>query len=230
MYAFCKIKMKKKVGFTLIEVIIVLIILSTGIITAVEVIRYGLNFMDKTRKKVIAINLAREGMEWMYNIRDTNFKRWAGLKDKCWLKADPLEDDDGNCSNDPWIQPWSRVITQSNTVDKYWLLTGKTNIALNLKDWINPADNHFALCLTSNWWEACPDTVDNFTKEWRFFREVSVKWLLDKRNNAYLTSCSDGDIPGCGDALPKELIFCVNVGYKGRLWGKEQICGSMTNF
>ncbi len=55
--------MKKKVGFTLIEVIIVLIILSTGIITAVEVIRYGLNFMDKTRKKVIAINLAREGME-----------------------------------------------------------------------------------------------------------------------------------------------------------------------
>ena len=229
MYVFCKIKMKKNLGFTLVEVIIVLVILSTGIITAVEVIRYGLNFMGKTRKKVIAINLAREWMEGMYNIRDTNFKRWAGVRDKCWLKANPLEDDDWNCTNDPWIQSWYRVITQSNTSNRYRLLTWKVSSALSLKDGIDPSDMHFALCLTYRWWEACLNEADNFTKEGRFFREVEVKWLLDKRNNVYL-SCNNWDISGCWDSTPKELIFCVNVGYKGTLWGKEQICGSMTNF
>ncbi len=186
--------------------------------------------MDKTRKKVISVNLAREGMEGMYNIRDTNFKRWAGLRDRCWLKTDPLRDDDGSCGNDPWIQTGYRIVSQSNVSNKYRILTGKTTAALNLKDWIDPSDMHFALCLGADWWKACPGASDNFTKEWRFFREVIVKWLLDKRNNAYLSFCSNWDIPGCGDSIPKELIFCVNVEYKGRLWGKEQICGSMTNF
>ena len=37
----------------------------------------------------------REGMEVMRHIRDTNWTRWAGKRDECWLKIDPLSDDGG---------------------------------------------------------------------------------------------------------------------------------------
>jgi hypothetical protein len=43
----------------------------------------------------------------MYNIRNSNWRRWANLKDEVWLKSDPLEKD--NSGNDApsanWIHP-----------------------------------------------------------------------------------------------------------------------------
>ena len=41
----------------------------------------------------MAVNLAREGMEMVYNIRDTNWREYSGLKDRYWLKADPFSID-----------------------------------------------------------------------------------------------------------------------------------------
>ena len=224
-----------KKAFTLVEMLVVLVILSVGILWAVEVIKYGLNFVDKTRKKIIAINLAREGVEAVYNIRDTNFKRWAGVKDQCWLKTDPLLDEWWDwCQNDPWIQPGNRVVMQKISGDnQYWILTGQISNALDLKDWIDSSDRHFALCLSNSWWQACPDMSDNPTPEGRFFREVEVKGLWDKRNDVPLV-CSNGteptEDPNCWNSTPKELIFCVNVAYMGMANGREKICTSLTNF
>ena len=42
------------------------------------------------RQKVTALNLAKEGVEVMYNIRDTNWRRRDSKKDLTWLKNDPL--------------------------------------------------------------------------------------------------------------------------------------------
>jgi hypothetical protein len=38
----------------------------------------------------MALNLAKEGVEIVYNIRNTNRRRWYEQKDACWLNADPL--------------------------------------------------------------------------------------------------------------------------------------------
>jgi len=226
--------MKTK-GFTLIEMLIVLVIISVGIIAAVQVIKHWLNFVDKTRKKVIAINLAREGVEAVYNIRNTNFKRWAWVKDKCWLKADPLYDDDGNCDNDDWIQSGYRIAMQNiSGENKYWILTGR-EVSYDkkldvIKDWrLDPSDKKYALCLNDSMREACPDAVDNLTPEGRFFRMVEVKGLWDKRDNVSL-DCINGEISSCWNSTPKELVFCVSVEYLGLANWREEICSSITNF
>lgn len=60
--------------------------------------------MSQARGQVIAINLAREGIEMMFNIRDTNIRKWSGKKDACWLNANTIfaaaQDD---CEHERWI-------------------------------------------------------------------------------------------------------------------------------
>ena len=74
----------------MIEVIIIVAIVSVGIATVI----YGLNsanrYLQKSREKIIAINLAREGMEAMINIRDSNRRKNAGKKEESWLKVNPI--------------------------------------------------------------------------------------------------------------------------------------------
>lgn len=58
-----------------------------GIITAV--IRAN-KYVQISKLQVQAMNLAREGVEMIYTIRDTNWKRRSGKRDEHWLGSDPL--------------------------------------------------------------------------------------------------------------------------------------------
>jgi hypothetical protein len=60
--------------------------------------------INQTKANTIAINLTREAIEIIHNIRDTNWQRWPGQKDRCRLKKDPLSNEDNSCTNDEWIQ------------------------------------------------------------------------------------------------------------------------------
>ena len=48
------------------------------------------NYLTETRQKVMALNLAKEGVEIVYNIRNTNWRRRYEQKDACWLNANPF--------------------------------------------------------------------------------------------------------------------------------------------
>lgn len=81
--------MKKRKGFTLLEMIVALFILTTGLIAVI-----GLSFRNviqgrESLKQLQAANFAREGIEIVRNIRDSNKynttstsgdKLWEGLK------------------------------------------------------------------------------------------------------------------------------------------------------
>jgi Tfp pilus assembly protein PilV len=58
-------------------VLVIIVIVSVGLLSVVVVLTNGMKYVQKTRQKVIALNLAREGMEAVYQIRDTNRTRWA---------------------------------------------------------------------------------------------------------------------------------------------------------
>lgn len=219
---------KKKV-FTVIEMLIVIWMIAWWLLVMYGVISYWINFVDYTRKKLIAINLAREWMETVYNIRDTNWTRWSWKRDKCWLKIDPLVDNWSDwCENDIWFQSGHYILKQKIASDqKYWILSG-VGQWLNIFDGVDNSDLDFALCLSWWWWEPCPWQI-GITREWRFFREIRGLRLVNKKDNGDL-SCSKWTDSNCWDSTAKEFRFCSIVQF---IWnGRWQVkmCWVLTNF
>ena len=70
-------------GQTLIETLVAIFVLTAGLISGVGLAIYSFNSTDNASKQVVGTALAREGVEIIQNIRDTN-----------WLDSD-VE----NCSN-----------------------------------------------------------------------------------------------------------------------------------
>ncbi len=65
-------------GFTLVEVMVAVAVLSTGLIGAANLITYNISNSAKAINKTIATNLAQEGIELTRNIRDTNWLSGVG--------------------------------------------------------------------------------------------------------------------------------------------------------
>ncbi len=75
---------KSKKGETIIETLIALSVLAIGITMASTAILNSLRNMTNAKSRVIAINIAREGIEAMRNIRDTNWLRYSNQRRLCW--------------------------------------------------------------------------------------------------------------------------------------------------
>ena len=96
--------MKKKNWFTMVEIILILVIIATALITIIQGISKTTQYISEMRQRTIALNLAKEGIEAVYNIRDTNWRRRSANRDQCWLKANPMIDEGGDgCENDLWL-------------------------------------------------------------------------------------------------------------------------------
>lgn len=65
-------------GFTLIEVMVAVAVLSIGFVGAANLISYNISNSAKAINKTIATNLAQEGLELVRNIRDTNWLSGIG--------------------------------------------------------------------------------------------------------------------------------------------------------
>ena len=72
-----------------------------GVLVIMQGINKTTTYISETAQRTIALNLAKEGIEAMYNIRNTNWRRRSDSRDKCWLKANPMVDE-GNtgCEDD----------------------------------------------------------------------------------------------------------------------------------
>lgn len=71
-------------GATIVELMVVLAILWLGITALLETLSGAINFAQDTENNIKAINIAREWIEWMTNIRDTNWLRFSSDKTNCW--------------------------------------------------------------------------------------------------------------------------------------------------
>lgn len=219
-------------GFTLREILIVIVVISVGLLSVVVVLNDGMKYIQKTRQKVIAINLAREWMEAVYQIRDTNRTRWAGVKDACWLKINPLVDEWAERCNDDVRFSTGAYALQRLTADgqSYFALTGPWN-------WIDlaygvDANSWFSLCQQSGYWDACVWQTST-TSEGKYFREIEWIWLYLKDVPIRWWSgivCTWWLSPDCATNRAKEFRFCSKVAYIGESTGEVKLCGVLTNF
>ena len=67
------VKIKNGAGFTLIEVIVAIFIITVGVGGTVTLINQTISFTQITSSKLVATYLVQEGIEIVKNIRDSNF-------------------------------------------------------------------------------------------------------------------------------------------------------------
>lgn len=75
----------KKSGESLIEVLVSIIILVLFMTSIFTMVNRSIVLNENIRSRVIALNLAREGIEGVRNIRDTNWLRFSGDRRNKWL-------------------------------------------------------------------------------------------------------------------------------------------------
>lgn len=226
-------KYSNKKWFTLIELIICVVIISMWFFGVIAAVKAWINFMEKTRKEVIAINMARSWMEIVYNIRDTNRNRRTSQVEKCWLKIDPMNDWWDWCEDDAWFNTGNYIpLIWQSSWQKYFLLSWINN-DLNLKDDMDSSDYAYTMCLSWWTWQNCHWIIATWDsiKEWKFFRQIKWLWLQDKENNSIL-NCVNWNNLNCWDEKAKEFRFCSRVEYLYWWWDiwNVEFCWILTNF
>lgn len=129
----------QQAGQTLIETVVAIFILVMGIVAALGLAIYALNASTNLTKQIVAVGLAREGLEAVRNMRDTNWLKLA-LDNDCYDYVTTNED--AHCYKD-WLDhggTWNNsgndrgykmdpggttsylLTVDSNTSNKFWNL------------------------------------------------------------------------------------------------------------
>ncbi len=94
----------KNLGFTLLETLIALSVVSVGVMAAFTLSTANLNTAKANYQRVLAANLAREGVEIVRNIRDSN-----------WLKIQANADCDG-VENGTQLCAWNSGLDKNKSI------------------------------------------------------------------------------------------------------------------
>lgn len=152
-----------KRGETLIEVLLAIIILLVGVTSAIKLFNFINTQRQVTAERIIATNLAREGLEAVRNIRDTNWLRFAGEIRKCWNLKNPQ-----NCNDVNKIQ--NNQSYRLNFDQHYRFFLEEISSRLNFQD--NIADELYRLKFNSS------QLYNHTTGEnSAFFREIYTEYL-----------------------------------------------------
>lgn len=244
--------MKKiHVWFTLIELLVGLLFIALWLLTIIWLMRASIAYTDKTRQETLAINLAREGMETVYTIRNTNRLRRSGKKDENRLCANPsVESDSTQTSCWAWMQSGTSYIMRTISAEQQYIaLNPISGQQLNNAD---GEDNSFALRYYK---PAAQNVIGWYHSQWftgsnnegKFFREIRGLWLYQKDSNIVwwnpitctqwtntYTAVTINGTPvsnqPCSDSRPKEFRFCSKVEYQKQMKWKVELCGVLTNY
>ncbi len=77
-------KSSKNAANTIVEAIVVIVIISFGIIGTFQLVGSGTKLAATTENRILAINLAREGIEAVENIRNTNWLKFSSNLENCF--------------------------------------------------------------------------------------------------------------------------------------------------
>ncbi len=86
-------------GTTIVEAMIVLVIVTIGLVGTYELLHGGTKLASTTESRIQAINLAREGIEAVENVRNTNWIKFSSDFENCFDVADY----DQNCIGNPSV-------------------------------------------------------------------------------------------------------------------------------
>ena len=229
----------KKNAFTLAETIIVCSIFAIMVIWIIIWINRAFFFMNNTRVLVRATNFAREWVEMVYNIRDTNRRKYSWEKDKHRLDAWT-----GSKLLTWWIYIIREWITWANN-DSYIYadyLTWNTYFYDDMDVFFNDDNelyrNKSRIEFTWAYSYYSGDTIATWNLEdllwWtgiEFYRILRVYWVYKKNKSPYPWPNDFAEESEWRDWTPAELRFCVKVFYDFNGWhNTSELCSIMTNF
>lgn len=221
--------MKQKVSaFTLVEVIIALTLFSFVIVGVIFAVTRAYRYVENSKMQVMAVNLAREWIEMIYAIRDTNRRKYSWDKDRYWLKADPFWTSTALMSEGYYTLDMKLYSGQ-----QYPSLTKRTATAAlytDISPYLSSTASTFQVSFT---WEYHSGNVNQLmSNEADFYRIIYIAGLYDKSSgntkDTKLTSCVN--VGNCATVTPKELRFCVKVFAVNTHVAQAEICSMMTNF
>lgn len=96
-------------GETILETVIAMGILAVGISLASTIVGSSLRSINASKNRIIAISIAREGLEAIRNIRDTNWLKFNSTRRECWNHMPVAGVDTCVNANDP-IPPGEYII------------------------------------------------------------------------------------------------------------------------
>jgi hypothetical protein len=206
--------------------------------------------MNNTRVKVRSTNFAREWVEMVYNIRDTNRRKCSWEKDKTRLyvglgRETACYDD---ITTDFLFKPWIYILKEWKTSDNNYyvyaeFLTGGDSVDLDhfySIEWFfneESIDEREKSKISFTWtysfysgWETAIWNIEDLLKwSWtEFYRILRVYWIYKKNTE-------DPDVAASYSELywwsPAEMRFCVKIFYSNNWWKHDtELCSIMTNF
>jgi len=96
-------------GEALLETVIAFITLAIGVTIAGMIMGSSLRNMQNAKNRVMAVNLAREGIEAVRNVRDTNWLKFHSKRRACWNNMPSVKPDE-ICDGSEPIRPGRYII------------------------------------------------------------------------------------------------------------------------
>ncbi len=170
-----------KKALSIIEIMVGIFIFTLGISAVYMVISSTSRINTYNKNQIIASNLAREQIELIRNIRDTNYARlqkWNTLRPLSWNYTDVLtgSTDFYRLELDLWVWFWSWTILASTEPEV-------VEFKASLKSISDTDEDIYRLCLNSeNQYIYCVNSLWNAvinTKKTPFYRYIEIKQLYD---------------------------------------------------
>lgn len=161
----------KNRGETIIEVLIAVVI-STMVLTAVFVLlNRAIDTNVNVRDRVIALNIAREGIEAVRNIRDTNWLKYAGDRRGKWLCHDVVGGDTCSTASVPLTD--GDYVVDYDTINKRYYLVKKV-AGLDLETATAAINNEYRLYVDATTERFTHDDDSGGNRATRFYREINI--------------------------------------------------------
>lgn len=122
---------------TLLEVLLAIVVLIIGSATATSLILSAMKANAFNKDSLVALNLAQEGIEYMRNLRDTNWIRFSADRQGCWNSRPGV----ATCTV-------ANLMIDTNAGSGYSLgdaLSARHATKLDLSDGITAADENYRL-------------------------------------------------------------------------------------
>ena len=229
---------RKKNAFTLVETLIVASLFAVMVLWIIFWINRAFAFMNNTRVLVRATNFARQWVEMVYNLRDTNRRKHSWERDKYWIYAGTWEE---NLTSwiytiEEWIEGGDTYIyahkldIDSDNADSFYEIDwffNDANSELRNKSRINfPwTYEYYSGGSIATW-----NMEDLLWWSWiEFYRVLRVFGIYCKNDIEPNQVVGPGACNKYSD--PKEMRFCIKVFYTYNGWyHASELCSIMTNF
>lgn len=115
-------KPKRKRAESLIETIVAITVIALGATATGVMVRTSILGNELSQDRMTALNLAKEGIEAVRNIRDTNWLRYELNQDACWNTLQEPGVDITNCDLNPIDEDYYELkLNLSNSYFEYML-------------------------------------------------------------------------------------------------------------